>query len=42
MSLIDIFRKGLGYVLMAMGASSSQALKKKPAEAPAAKPGPPR
>jgi hypothetical protein len=39
MSLIDVFRKGIGYVLMAMGASSSQALKKK-AEAPPVKPDP--
>jgi hypothetical protein len=41
MSLIDVFRKGIGYVLMAMGASSSQALKKKPAAASPPKPGQP-
>jgi hypothetical protein len=40
MRLIDLFRKGIGYVLMAMGASSSQALKKKPAAGADPKPGP--
>lgn len=40
MGLINIFRKGIGYVLMAMGASSSQALKKKPVNTTAAKPDP--
>lgn len=42
MSLIDAIRKGAGYVLMALGASNSQALKKKPAAAPAPKPDPRR
>lgn len=40
MSLIDKLRKGLGFVLMSLGVSSPEALKKKPAQTPAAKPGP--
>lgn len=40
MSLLDIVRKGFGYVLMSMGASSPGALKKKPASRPEPKPGP--
>lgn len=40
MKVLEILRKGFGYVLMSMGASSPQTLKKKPAAAPAAKAGP--
>jgi hypothetical protein len=36
MSFVDVLRKGLGYVLMSLGASSPAP--KKPAPKPAAKP----
>ncbi len=42
MGLIASLRKGLGYVLLAMGASSSAALGKKPTPGATAKNGPPR
>jgi hypothetical protein len=42
MSLVELLRKGFGYVLMAMGASSSDALKKKPGTGSSAKNGPPQ
>jgi hypothetical protein len=39
MSLLALLRKGLGYMLMCMGASSPDTTKKKPSPKPAAKPG---
>jgi hypothetical protein len=42
MKLLEMLRKGIGYVLMAMGASSSGALKKKPAVSSSPKSDPPR
>jgi hypothetical protein len=42
MKLLEMLRKGLGYVLMAMGASSSVALKKKPSASSSPKNGPPQ
>jgi hypothetical protein len=39
MSLLDILRKGFGYVLMSMGVSSPASTKKPPSK-PAPKPGP--
>jgi len=38
MSVLDVLRKGLGYVLMSMGVSSPTP--KKPAPKPASRPGP--
>lgn len=40
MKVLQWLRKGFGYVLMSMGASSPQALKRKPEQASAPKPGP--
>jgi hypothetical protein len=40
MKLLEMLRKGFGFVLMSMGASSPQALKKKPSAVPDPKPGP--
>lgn len=40
MKVFEMLRKGFGYVLMSLGASSSQAIKKKPAAGSAPKPGP--
>jgi len=40
MSLLDLLRKGFGYVLMTMGVSSPASTKKKPPSQPAPKPGP--
>jgi hypothetical protein len=37
MSVLDLLRKGFGYVLMSLGASSPEAAKKKPVPAPAPK-----
>lgn len=42
MWLINLLRKAIGYVLMAMGASSSQALKKTSTATPGPKTGPRR
>jgi len=42
MSVFDLLRKGLGYMLMCMGVSSPDAAKKKPAPKPTPKPGPGR
>lgn len=39
MSLLALVRKGLGYMLMCMGASSPDANRKKPAPKPAPKQG---
>lgn len=41
MSLVELLRKGFGYMLMAMGASSSEAIKKKPSAGSSPKGGPP-
>lgn len=40
MSILDLLRKGFGYVLMSLGASSPDAAKKKAAAQPAPKPKP--
>lgn len=40
MSVLDLLRKGFGYMLMSMGVSSPDAAKKKPAPKPAPKPEP--
>lgn len=40
MSLLALLRKGLGYMLMSMGASSPDATRKKPGPKPTPKPGP--
>jgi hypothetical protein len=42
MKVLEMLRRGLGYVLMAMGASSSGALRKKPSGGSPAKNGTPR
>jgi hypothetical protein len=40
MKLLEWLRKGFGYVLMSMGASSPDAIKKKPGTPASPKPGP--
>lgn len=40
MKLLTMLRKGVGYILMSMGVSSPDALKKKPGAEPAPKSGP--
>lgn len=40
MKILEMLRKGLGFVLMSMGASSPDAIKKKPGGQAGPKPGP--
>ena len=40
MNILGLLRKIVGYVMMSMGASSSNALKKKPGVEPGSKTGP--